>query len=109
MAARPGLARDSQTALAVSPQAPPPDEHELRTQRAMRAIVDYVRGHPLAADSEEGIAQWWLGEMGVDASTDATREALERLVRRQVLQRHVLADGSVIYRSGPALAAPVRH
>lgn len=84
----------------VSPRSPSPDDQEARTQRAMQAIEAYVRGHPQAADSEAGIAQWWLGEMGVEASPAATREALERLVRREVLQRQVLADGSVIFRRG---------
>lgn len=82
----------------MSEPSPTTDDQEARTQRAMQAIEAYVRGHPLAADSEAGIAQWWLGEMGVEASPAATREALERLVVCHVLQRHVMPDGRVIFR-----------
>lgn len=82
------------------------DEAEARTQRAMQAIQAYVARHPLAADNEAGIAQWWLAEMGMDLPLENVRSALERLVRQQVLERAVVADGSAIYRAAPAAPAP---
>ncbi len=82
------------------------DETETRTQRAMRAIEHYVACHPMAADSVTGIAQWWLAEMATDVPLENVLSALERLVLQHVLVRTVLADGSAIYRAGPAAAVP---
>lgn len=82
------------------------DATEARTQRAMQAIEAYVARHPLAADSVTGIAQWWLAEMATDVPLDNVLSALERLVQQQVLVRTVQADGSAIYRAGPAAAVP---
>lgn len=57
----------------------------------------YVRTHPDAADSGDGIHRWWL----VPGLRDETREhvaaALERLVEEGVLRRVTLEDGQVIY------------
>jgi hypothetical protein len=83
------------------------DEAEARTQRAMQAIAAYIARHPLAADGEAGIAQWWLPEMGLDVPLASVRSALERLVLQQVLERSVLGDGSAIYRAAPS-AAPAQ-
>jgi hypothetical protein len=83
-----------------------PDAAEARTQHAMQAIAAYIARHPLAADSEAGIAQWWLAEMQTDVPLPDVRWALERLVQQQVLVCTVLADGSAIYRAGPAAAVP---
>lgn len=46
------------------------DDAEARTQRAMEAIVAYLARSPMAADTEQGIVQWWLPAMGVDVSQD---------------------------------------
>jgi hypothetical protein len=72
----------------------------------MQAIEAYVACHPQAADSVTGIAQWWLAEMATDVPLDNVLSALERLVLQHVLVQTVLADGSTIYRAGPAAAAP---
>ena len=82
------------------------DEAEARTQRAMQAITAYIARHPQAADSEQGIAQWWLPAMGVDVPPASVHEALDRLVIQQVLVRSMVADGSAIYRAAAAPAAP---
>jgi molecular chaperone DnaK (HSP70) len=82
------------------------DAAEARTQRAMQAIAAYIARHPLAADNEAGIAQWWLAEGGTDVPLENVKQALARLVQQQVLLRTVLPDGSAIYRAGPAAAVP---
>lgn len=75
---------------------------ESRTQRAAEAIEAYLARWPQAADTEEGIAQWWLPRMGVDLPLPDVRSALERLVRQRVMTRTSLPEGSVIYRAAPA-------
>lgn len=82
------------------------DEAEARTVRAMQAITAYIARHPLAADSEQGIAQWWLPAMGVDVPPASVHAALDRLVMQQVLARSMVADGSAIYRAAVVAAPP---
>lgn len=75
---------------------------ESRTQRAAEAIEAYLARWPQAADTEEGIAQWWLPRMGVDLPLSDVQAALDRLVRRRVVTRSHLPEGSVIYRAAAA-------
>ena len=71
------------------------------TRRATQAIEAYLARHVHAADSEAGIVQWWLPEMGVDVSLLEVRLALQSLVERGRIESRSLPDGSVIYRAAP--------
>ena len=82
------------------------DDAEARTQRAMEAIAAYLACCPMAADTEEGIAQWWLPGMGVDVPQADVHEALERLLRSGELATTVLPGGGVIYRAAPLPIGP---
>lgn len=66
--------------------------------RAVAAIESYVAAHPAAADNAQGVAQWWLPEMGVDLPVEIVHRALDLLWRRGALERNVLPDGSAVYR-----------
>ena len=65
-----------------------------RRRRAESAILAHLARHPLAADTEQGIAQWWLGSQGVDV-----RQALEALQREGRIERATLPDGRAIFRA----------
>jgi len=78
------------------------DAAEARRQRAIEAIEAYLARHPHAADTEQGIAQWWLPDMGVDVPVIDVHRALDVLVRQGRVLPSVLPDGSVIYRAAPA-------
>jgi hypothetical protein len=67
-------------------------------ERAIAAIERYVALHPSAADNAQGIAQWWLPEMGVDLPIELVHRALEQLWQCGVLERNVLPDGGAVYR-----------
>ena len=67
------------------------------TRRAIAAIEAYLARHALAADTQDGIVQWWLPEMGVDVSGVEARLALESLVRQGRLHCRVLPGGTLIY------------
>jgi hypothetical protein len=56
----------------------------------------YIAMHPTAADTADGIAQWWLDGRKTDPGTIET--ALEILVRRAVLQRTAQPGGRSTYR-----------
>ncbi len=69
-------------------------------QRAVGAIEAYLAAHPAAADSEQGIAQWWLPAMGVEVPFEQVCEALEELRQRGAISRTTLPGGRAIYRVG---------
>jgi len=70
------------------------------------AIRDYLIAHPSAADSDQGIADWWLAGSGLQASLDDVRQALELLASRQIVEKQMLADGRLIYRAAQRSGRP---
>lgn len=69
----------------------------MRTSWVVEAIEDYLSRHPDAADSEQGIARYWLPEMGLDASVGQVKHALDKLCELGVIERRELAGGQMIY------------
>ena len=65
------------------------------------AIVDYVQAHPLAADSADGVARWWLGPPHSNVTVEQVERALNLLVSRRALRRLRLMDGSILYSQAP--------
>lgn len=63
-------------------------------------IREYLRVHPLAADTVEGIAGWWLCAQETKASPERVQEALDILVARHEVRRVRSLDGHVLYMSG---------
>jgi hypothetical protein len=68
-----------------------------RAQGIADAILEHLRRHPLAADSAEGVARWWLAPPLHGASLDEVEQVLEALVARGVLRRVQLGDGRALY------------
>jgi DNA-binding transcriptional regulator PaaX len=60
-------------------------------------ILDYLRQHPRAADSLEGIAGWWLLRQQVCEALSAVRQGLERLTAEGIVTERRGADGRVLY------------
>jgi hypothetical protein len=63
------------------------------------AILRYLLLHPEAADSEDGIADWWMPAMALETNAADVAEALRTLHRRGLVERVTLPDGRVIYRA----------
>lgn len=63
-------------------------------------IRRYIRVHPEAADSIEGICQWWLSPFQHEESRERVEAAVAELVAEGELRQIVLEDGRVIYASG---------
>jgi hypothetical protein len=61
------------------------------------AIVDYLRAHPMAADSAAGVRRWWIGAQRAGPGLDEVESALDLLVERRVLRRLPLGDGTMPY------------
>jgi Fe2+ or Zn2+ uptake regulation protein len=78
----------------------------MRHQTIADAIERYLQRHPAAADSEVGIAEWWLLEAGIRASVDDVRRALKLLEERGVMENVTLQDGRRLWR--PTTGRPGR-
>lgn len=60
-------------------------------------IQRYLRSHPHAADSLEGIAKWWLARQRYEDSNERVGRALKYLIESGEVQRKRLPDGGVVY------------
>lgn len=61
------------------------------------AILAHLQAHPLAADSADGVARWWLGPAHSNVTVEQVERALEQLVSRGALRRLSLMDGTILY------------
>ena len=68
--------------------------------RVAADILAYLRAHPLASDSLEGIVSRWLPPRFADAR-DVVQDSLDRLVARELVLRTRLADGTIVYGRPP--------
>ncbi len=63
------------------------DEPDLA--RLSDEILCYLRAHPQAADTVDGIVGWWLPRQRYDEAVDRVQHALDKLVAS--------GDGTVLY------------
>lgn len=61
------------------------------------SVVDYLRGHPDAADTLEGIVSWWLPLQRYAVGKARIEAVLTRLVDAGVVRRACLPDGGMLY------------
>ncbi len=61
-------------------------------------IARYLREHPEAADSLDGIRHWWLPQLRLQEASAQIEQALFELLERGVIVRQVMPDGTVLYR-----------
>jgi hypothetical protein len=62
-----------------------------------KVILRYLDAHSDAADTAEGISQWWVARQRYQDSKAAVERALAELVQQNLVKRSTLADGTVIY------------
>ncbi len=62
---------------------------------ALECLMQYGWEHPRAADTLEGICQWWLGEASF--SPQQVEAALQVLTKKGVMESVQAADGRVRY------------
>ena len=71
---------------------------EQKQQEAIcRRILNYLKRHPNAKDTLEGIAHWWLLEQRIQEDTARVQTALNCLVNRKQLVARRQADGRAYY------------
>ncbi len=79
-----------------------PDAPESSTERLAGLIQAYLARWPKAADTEQGIADWWMREAGISVTAGEVAFALDALLARGVVRRMQLPDGTHLYRSAAA-------
>ena len=73
----------------------------------VQEIRNYLVAHPHAADSLEGIANWWL-DASLNISIEVVEQAVEQLVGQRELQVSSRVGGKLIYSGHPALGSGKR-
>ena len=80
-----------------------PGTPESSAERLAGLIEAYLERWPRAADTEQGIAEWWMRDnSGVAASAADVASALDALLARGVVKSVRLPDGTQIYQSATA-------
>jgi hypothetical protein len=61
------------------------------------SVIEYLRRHPHAADSLDGVVQWWLPRQRYETARERIGVALDQMVANGRLERRALPDGTAIY------------
>jgi Fe2+ or Zn2+ uptake regulation protein len=72
-------------------------QDELGLARLSDEILRYLRAHPQAADTVDGIVEWWLPQQRYDETVDQVQLVLDELVARGLVDQITLVDGTVLY------------
>ena len=62
-------------------------------------IECYLKNHPNAADTIEGITKWWLPGQGIEASSLIVQQALNYLGLKSVVKCNANLNGNKVYSS----------
>lgn len=65
--------------------------------RLISAITLYLMAHPNAADSLEGIMQWWLPQQQNPVDINDLQQVLDYLVETRAVSGTLLLDGRMLY------------
>lgn len=61
------------------------------------AVIRYLRNHPNAADTVDGIANWWLPQQRYETACAQIRQVLVHLVEVGVVRIDNLPGGDELY------------
>lgn len=73
-------------------------------QKIADQIECYLKDHPNAADTIEGITKWWLPGRGIEASSLIVQQALNYLGSKSVVKCNANLNGNKVYSSNKAKA-----
>jgi DNA-binding MarR family transcriptional regulator len=60
-------------------------------------ILDYLKQHPQANDTLEGLARWWMLRQQVSNSVTDVKEALDALIEQGLVKKRESPDGRILY------------
>lgn len=81
-------------------------DDEAGRQEVERAVLAYLQQHPDAADTLDGIVNWWLPQQRFEIERQRIERALGHLVECGQLRCDPLPGGAVLYalnRSDPSV------
>jgi len=73
-------------------------------QQIADKIECYLKDHPNAADTIEGITKWWLPEQGFEVSSLIVQQALNYLSSKSVVKCNANLSGNKVYSSNKTKA-----
>lgn len=73
----------------------------MEDQEIKRKIIEYAREHPNAADTVEGITQWWIGGGPRRFTEGDVERAAEQLVMEGKLHKKIKSDSTAMYFANP--------
>jgi hypothetical protein len=73
-------------------------------QKIADQIKCYLKNHPNAADTIEGITKWWLPGLGIEASSLIVQQALNYLGSKLIVKCNANLNGNKVYSSNLAKA-----
>ena len=75
-------------------------ESILKTKRKQisKMICSYLRKNPVAEDTLEGIAEWWLEVEKIESSVNEVSDALESLVQKGIVSVRKTQNGINLYK-----------
>ena len=71
-----------------------------RKEKLSQLICDYLKKHPDAGDTLEGITQWWLELGRIDTSMDEVASILNDLVEKGIIEIYKNKGGTNLYKIG---------
>lgn len=75
---------------------------DFAVEALVQQITAYLRDNPMACDTQEGIARWWLAP-GTGVDGQVLSRALQWMQQRRLIEALSAADGRVRFRQ---IAAP---
>jgi hypothetical protein len=68
-------------------------------QQTADQIECYLKNHPNAADTIEGITKWWLPGLEIEVSSLIVQQALNYLDSKSVIKSNANLGGNIVYSS----------
>lgn len=70
-------------------------------QKIVDQIEFYLKNHPNAADTTEGISKWWLPS-GEEVSSLLVQQAIDYLISNSIVKSSTNINGNKVYSSNQA-------
>ena len=78
--------------------------NDSKVQQTADQIECYLKNHPNAADTIEGITKWWLPGLGAEVSSLIVQQALNSLGSKLIVKCNANLSGNKVYSSNLAKA-----
>lgn len=70
---------------------------EVLTKEVANEIMQYLKIHPAASDTPDGIANWWIHHQRYLLGLEKVKEALNYLEEKGLVRRQLNLDGRLVY------------